>query len=485
MKKVLVIDNYDSFTYNLVHALEEILGHEVTVKKNDQLSIADVDNYEYLILSPGPGLPEDAGLLKEIIKTYMGQKKIFGVCLGLQAIAEVYGCSLKNLEQVYHGIQSEITLTDKESPIYRDLNKSITAGRYHSWVIDEDTLVPELKITSREAKGQIMSIEDRNQHIYAVQTRSEAREVLINISEEKYNPSQVAAFISVYLMRSIAIEELTGFREALLELCVPIDLEGQETIDVCGTGGDGKNTFNISTTSAFVIAGAGYKVSKHGNYGVSSICGSSNVLQHLGYNFTRDESLLKRQLDRANICFFHAPLFHPALKSVGPIRKNLGVKTFFNYLGPLVNPARPTHQLIGVFNLKVLKLYQFILENTTTRYSLIHSIDGYDEVSLTGEVKIIQNNRTIVQMPEYFGTKTYAPEDIYGGADIPAAAKIFMTILEGKGSPAQNDVVSVNAGIAINTFKPEVDLADCIKEARTSIANGAALSSFKKLIETT
>lgn len=315
-------------------------------------------------------------------------------------------------------------------------------------------------------------------------SQAQAREVLINISEEKYNPSQVAAFISVYLMRSISVDELTGFRSALLDLCIPIDLEGIESIDVCGTGGDGKNTFNISTTAAFVIAGAGYKVSKHGNYGVSSICGSSNVLQHLGYNFTNDSGTLKRQLDKANICFFHAPLFHPALKSVGPIRKNLGVKTFFNYLGPLVNPARPTHQLVGVFNLKVMKLYQFILENTKTRYSVVHSMDGYDEVSLTGEVKVIQNNKTLVEGPNHFGVKTYIPQDIFGGDDVPTAAKIFTTILEGKGTDAQNDVVAVNAGLAINTFKPTVSIQDCIAEARESIMSGAAYKSFSTLIAT-
>jgi len=314
-------------------------------------------------------------------------------------------------------------------------------------------------------------------------TQAQAREVLINISEEKYNPSQVAAFISVYLMRSISVEELSGFRQALLELCLPVDLEGVESIDVCGTGGDGKNTFNISTLSAFVIAGAGYKVSKHGNYGVSSVCGSSNVLQHLGCNFTKDSDILKKQLDKAGICFFHAPLFHPALKSVGPIRKNLGVKTFFNYLGPLVNPARPTHQLVGVFNLKVQKLYQFILENTTTKYSIVHALDGYDEVSLTGDVKVVQNQKSYVKAPSYFGKKTYAPEDIFGGDDIPTAAAIFMNILEGNGSAAQNDVVIVNAALAIGTFKPEATIESCITEAHESLKSGAALAAFKKLVD--
>ena len=313
-------------------------------------------------------------------------------------------------------------------------------------------------------------------------TQQQAKEILTNISEEKYTSAEVAAFISVYLMRSISVEELSGFREALLELCIPVELEGIASIDVCGTGGDGKNTFNISTVSSFVIAGAGYKVTKHGNYGVSSICGSSNVLQHLGLTFTNEVSKLKKQLDQANICFLHAPLFHPALKSVAPIRKELGVKTFFNYLGPLVNPAQPTHQLVGVFNLKVQKLYQFLFEEADTKYSIVHALDGYDEVSLTGEVKVIQNNRQYVKSPDYFALPTYRPEAIFGGSDISAAAKIFTQILEGKGTPAQVDVVSANAGLAINTFKPETDIKDCVLEAKESINSGAALAAFKNLL---
>ena len=283
-------------------------------------------------------------------------------------------------------------------------------------------------------------------------------------------------------MRSISVEELTGFREALMELCVEIDLEGLETIDVCGTGGDGKNTFNISTTAAFVIAGAGYKVSKHGNYGVSSICGSSNVLQHLGYSFTNKQDDIKRQLDSANICFLHAPLFHPALKSVGPIRKDLGVKTFFNYLGPLVNPARPTHQMVGVFNLKVQKLYQYIFENTATRYTIVHSLDGYDEVSLTSEVKVIQNDKQYVNDAAYFGSPKYSPHEIFGGEDVPSAARIFMSILNGEGTQAQQDVVAINAALAINTFKPTESIENCVAEAKESLSSGAALKSFTTLI---
>jgi len=313
-------------------------------------------------------------------------------------------------------------------------------------------------------------------------SRDQAKEILIDISQEKYNSSEVAAFISVYLMRGISVEELDGFRSALLDLCIKVDLEGMQSIDVCGTGGDGKNTFNISTTAAFVVAGAGYKVSKHGNYGVSSICGSSNVLEHLGYNFGNDVPKLKKQLEKANICFFHAPLFHPALKSVGPIRKQLGVKTFFNLLGPLVNPCRPSHQLVGVFNLKTMRLYQYLFEKSETNYCILHSLDGYDEVSLTGNVKVVQSNKEQLANPVDFNLPTYNPSEIFGGDDVPAAAKIFTDILSGHGTDAQNDVVSINAALAIQTFKANQSINDCLLEARESIQSGQALNSFKQMI---
>ena len=252
-------------------------------------------------------------------------------------------------------------------------------------------------------------------------------------------------------------------------------------IDVCGTGGDGKNTFNISTASAFVIAGAGYKVAKHGNYGVSSICGSSNVLQHLGVNFTSDVGQLNKQITESNICFLHAPLFHPALKSVGPIRKELGVKTFFNFLGPLVNPSRPTHQMVGVFDLKVMSLYKYIYEQTPIKYSIVHALGGYDEVSLTSDTKVIQTEKQKIYTPTQLATKQYRPEDIFGGNDISSAASIFTSVLSGNGTSAQEEVVCANAGIAIQTFHPEKSIDDCISEAKESVFSGNAINALNKL----
>jgi len=313
-------------------------------------------------------------------------------------------------------------------------------------------------------------------------TKDQAKEVLINISKSAYNDSQVAAFISVYLMRGISVEELQGFREALLDLCVPIDIEGQDAIDLCGTGGDGKNTFNISTLSSFVVAGAGYKVTKHGNYGVSSVCGSSNVLEHLGYQFTKEEDILKKQLDESNICFLHAPLFHPALASVGPIRRQLGVKTFFNMLGPLVNPAQPNHQSVGVFNLKIARLYQYLHEDLDKKYSIIHALDGYDEISLTGKTKIINKNEEFLASPSYFGLPTYEPKDIFGGDTIESAAKIFVDILDGNGTQPQEDVVIANSATAIQCFDENKPISDCVEEARTSLQSGKAKAALSGII---
>jgi anthranilate phosphoribosyltransferase len=314
-------------------------------------------------------------------------------------------------------------------------------------------------------------------------SKAEAKEILINISAGKYNEAQIAAFITVYLMRPIAVEELQGFREALLELCVSVDLEGVETIDVCGTGGDGKNTFNISTLSSFVLAGAGYKVSKHGNVGVSSNSGSSDVLQHLGYQFTNDVDKLKRQLDKANICYFHAPLFHPALKTVGPIRKQLSVKTFFNMLGPLVNPAQPKYQLTGVFSLELARLYQYIFQQIPNKqFAIVHALDGYDEVSLTGDFKLKMNAKEATISPQSIGKQLLTQESLFGGDTVEEAGIIFMKILRGEGTDAQNDAVAVNAGVAIHCIKPTVSLVDCIAEGEEALTSGKALKALEKLI---
>ena len=276
---------------------------------------------------------------------------------------------------------------------------------------------------------------------YKTLSRTQAKEVLVNIATEKYNHSQVAAFLSIYLMRFITVEELSGFREAMLELCLKTEFNTNETIDIVGTGGDGKDTFNISTLACFVTAGAGVKVTKHGNYGVSSVSGSSNVLEAIGYKFTNDKTILQKQLDEAGICFLHAPLFHPAMKSVGPIRKELGIKTFFNMLGPIVNPCFPKYQLLGVYNLEMARLYNYLLQDTNIQYTIVHSFDGYDEISLTSDFKMITQSREEVIQPSVLKVKQIKQEELHGGATIEAAAKLFMKILNGEGTEAQNNAV--------------------------------------------
>lgn len=313
-------------------------------------------------------------------------------------------------------------------------------------------------------------------------SRATAKEVLHNISKKMYSDAEVTAFITVYLMRSISIDELQGFCDALLELCVPVQLDGYDTIDIVGTGGDGKNTFNISTLSCFIVAGAGVKVAKHGNYGASSISGSSNVMEQLGYTFKNDTSVLKKELDIANICFLHAPLFHPALKQVGPIRKSLGVRTFFNMLGPMVNPAKPRFQLVGVYNLEMARMYNYLLQQGNTEFAIVHSLDGYDEISLTADIKVINKSGEKIYSAEDLGKRSVSPDDIHGGNTVEDAARIFLTILKGKGSWAQNAVVLANAAMALHCTGQYKSYEVCYQLAVESLESGKAYQSLQKLI---
>lgn len=312
--------------------------------------------------------------------------------------------------------------------------------------------------------------------------RQSAKETLLNISKGIYNESEIASFITVYLMRSITIEELQGFQDALLELCVRIDLNGYPLIDIVGTGGDGKNTFNISTLACFIVAGAGQKVAKHGNYGASSISGASNVMEQLGYKFKNDKDRLKREVEEANICFLHAPMFHPALKTVGPIRKNLGVRTFFNMLGPMVNPAFPKFQLVGVYNLEMARIYNYLLQQTEKSFTIIHSIDGYDEISLTNDTKVITNKGERIMTPEQLGKRTVSPEDIYGGNSVQESAKIFSRILKREGSWSQNAVVLANAAMSLHCTGEYKSYDQAYAAAVESLESGRAEEALKKLI---
>jgi anthranilate phosphoribosyltransferase len=314
---------------------------------------------------------------------------------------------------------------------------------------------------------------------YKTLSREQAREVLTQFGKGIFNEHEMAAFMTVYLMRSITIEELQGFRDALLDLCLPVNLGNIETIDIVGTGGDGKNTFNISTLSCFIVAGTGKKVAKHGNYGATSVSGSSNVMEQLGYKFSCDNDRLKNELEKAGICFLHAPVFHPALKQVAPIRKNLGVRTFFNMLGPLVNPVKPACQLIGVFSLEMARIYNYLLQQTGNKFTIIHSLDGYDEISLTGDVKVISDKGEMIMTPESLGKRMVQAADISGGNTVEDAATIFTNIISGKGTWAQNAVVLANAAMALFAAGTFETYEDAYQVSVESLESGKALKSLE------
>ncbi|HMK25447.1 MAG TPA: anthranilate phosphoribosyltransferase [Chitinophagaceae bacterium] len=313
-------------------------------------------------------------------------------------------------------------------------------------------------------------------------TRESAKEVLVNIGKGIYNEHEVTAFMTVYLMRSITIEELQGFRDALLELSVKVDLGEYETIDIVGTGGDGKNTFNISTLACCIVAGTGQKVAKHGNYGASSVSGASNVMEQLGYKFKSENEKLKKEIEEANICFLHAPLFHPALKTVGPIRKNLAMRTFFNMLGPMANPANPSFQLVGVYNLEMARIYNYLLQLSGKPFTIIHSLDGYDEISLTNDTKVITNEGEQIMTPEQLGKRMVSAQDISGGNSVEEAAKIFATILKGEGTWAQNAVALANAAMALHCTGKYKKYDEAYNAAVESLESGKANDSLQKLI---
>ncbi|MDA8630876.1 anthranilate phosphoribosyltransferase [Flavobacteriaceae bacterium] len=316
---------------------------------------------------------------------------------------------------------------------------------------------------------------------YETLTENESRNIIIDISEGKLNTSQISSFLTIFMIRNITIEELNGFRKALIELSLKIDLKEFDPIDLCGTGGDEKDTFNISTLASFVTAGSGVKVAKHGNYGVSSSCGSSNVLEYLDLKFNNDSDKIRKAVDKANICFLHAPLFHPAMKNVAPVRKELGLKTFFNMLGPMVNPSMPEKQVVGVYNLELARIYNYLYQTTDINYNIIHSIDGYDEISLTKDTKVYSRESEFILGSEDFNLKDIDSKNIIGGKDIKSSSKIFMDVLNGKGSNDQENVVCANASLAIALSK-DISIIEAFNQAKESIKTKNALKCFYDLI---
>ena len=318
---------------------------------------------------------------------------------------------------------------------------------------------------------------------HKIMNKDEAKNALILLTNGTANASQISSFLTVFLMRDITSEELDGFREAMIELSININIDGSELIDLCGTGGDGKDTFNISTVSSFVVAGAGIKVAKHGNYGVSSSCGSSNIISHLGHKFSNDVDTLRYSLEKSNICFLHAPLFHPSLKNISPIRGELGVKTFFNMLGPMVNPIQPKNQLVGVFNSNIFRLYSHIYSKSDKNYCIVHSIDGYDEISLTSPFKLFSNHSDIMLEPKDLNFDNIEPLSLSGGKNIDESLKIFLNVLKNKGKKEQIDSVLANSGLAIYCAKKLSSINEGVELARESLESGKAYNCLKLFIE--
>ncbi|MCM1028486.1 MAG: anthranilate phosphoribosyltransferase [Pseudoflavonifractor sp.] len=314
-------------------------------------------------------------------------------------------------------------------------------------------------------------------------SREEARDIMLNIADGRYNDNQLSAFMTVFLMRSITPDELTGFRDAILLRRVVIDLGDTEAIDIVGTGGDGKNTFNISTASCFVVAGAGRKVVKHGNYGASSVSGASNVLEQHGVKFSADPERLRRSLEDSGVAFLHAPFFSPALKSVGPVRRSLKMRTFFNMLGPLVNPTMPRNQLLGVYNLKLMRLYRYIAQNEGINCTIVHSLDGYDEISLTSPFKVSAIGGERVMTAEDLGLSGGTQADLYGGDTVEEAARVFDDVLSGRASEPKRNCVIANAAYALATLDPCLPISEAVAEARESLESGAALDRFNRFVE--
>lgn len=315
-------------------------------------------------------------------------------------------------------------------------------------------------------------------------SRTETRDIIVGITKDEFPTEQITALLTGLQMRGVTVDELLGFRDGILATGVKAILDCDKYIDVVGTGGDRKNTFNISTTSCFVIAGAGYKVAKHGNYAATSVSGASNVIHHHGVKFTADIDKLNRSINEAGIVYLHAQLFASAMKFVGPIRKALQFPTVFNLLGPLVNPSQPKAQLLGVANLDQMRLYRQVYQKLGIDYGIVNSIDGYDEISLTGDFKVATNNYERVFSPADLGFVPAAPEELVGGANEDEAAEIFDAVLENRALPAQKNVVLANAAFGIQVMeKGQKSIEECVEIARESIDSGKALATFRKFAE--
>jgi len=524
---VLLIDNYDSFTYNLAQAFMQ-LGEDVSVVRNDDITVekAEAMDFDRLVISPGPGRPEDAGRSIELIKRFAGRKPILGVCLGHQAIGAAFGARIVSAQRIMHG-KSDMVSHDGKT-IFSELPNPLRGIRYHSLAIDKSTVPEGFEVSATSSDGEIMAIRHVEHRIEGLQfhpesigteeglrllrnflsgvrevpsakamlkklsaraelTREEARSLMDQIAEGSVSQAQIGAFLAALTLKGPTVEEITGFASALRDRALKLPLpEDMKTVDTCGTGGDVSGTFNISTTAAFVLAGAGAKVAKHGNRSITSRSGSADVLEALGVSTKMGPSDAAKAIGETGMAFLFAPGYHPAFKNIMGPRRELGFRTVFNMMGPMLNPAGAEAQVMGVYAPELTDIVARVLCNLGVKRALVvHGLDGVDEISLAAPTKVTELRdgwmRTYVLDPAEYGFELCGSADLKGG-DAAENARITERVLAGDLGP-KRDVVILNAAAAIYVAGIAPDLGSAIEAARASIDSGKATMVLDKLRE--
>lgn len=526
---ILLIDNFDSFTYNIYQYLKE-MKYDVTVKRNNAISIEDIQEMKpsHIILSPGPGRPQEAGICIQVIDHFKGLVPILGVCLGHQAIGAAFGGKIVGAKELFHGKPSVIQHEDKGS--FNGIKNPFTAIRYHSLVIEKISLPKELEVTAMSDDGEIMGVRHRLYSIEGVQfhpesigtefggeflvnfidqrkerptvqssikkiysgsylSEDEARQVMEDITSGDATPAQIAGILTALSMRGESVSELTGFARVMREKATAIAKPaGHKVLDTCGTGGDTKGTFNISTLAALVAAGSGVTIAKHGNRSVTSRCGSADVLEALGVNIQVYPEIVTKALDKLGISFLFAPRLHASMKHAVPVRAELGIRTVFNILGPLANPANADYQLLGVFSNDIREKVAHVLVNLgIKRAMVVHGSDGMDEITLTGKTHVSEINdgwiKNYTLDPLAFGMEYCTPEDLKGG-NLKKNAEIVLSVLEGEKGP-RRDIVVLNAAAAIYLSGRAENMDEAVRTAQETIDSGKALDKLTQMTRIT
>lgn len=540
---ILLIDNYDSFTYNLYQALGVMYPH-IEVKRNDEITLDEIEKMkpEAIIISPGPCYPAQAGISEEVIRTFSGRVPILGVCLGHQAIAESFGGKIVQAEKQLHGKQTDVKI-DTASPLFAGLPSSIPVARYHSLIVEKSSLPECLKIISEDADGQIMGLKHKEHATYGMQfhpesimtdsgmtilanflriagiqpdmaaapaipdakktelkpliakavdgehlTQEEARRAVDIIMSDRATNAQTSALLTAMRMNVENADEITGCAMGMREKMTTVPHE-QEVLEIVGTGGDLANSFNISTTSGFVIAACGQAVAKHGNRSVSSKSGAADVLEALGVKIASTPEKSSACINETGISFLFAQSYHKAMKFVGPVRAQIGIRTVFNILGPLANPANAEYMVVGVYEDRLLELVANVLKNLGVKRALvIRGSDGLDEFSISAHTNVFEiRNGEITSYevtPESVGLKRATKDEIVGGT-AAENAEITRGILSGKITGAKRDIVLLNSGAALYTCCKAESIAEGVKMAAEAIDSGAAMEKLNAMIEFT